>query len=269
MTTNLTARSAQADTITAAPPRTVPRGTQRGWFVRLIPLALMAVLSIPMAQAQLIYTYNGNDFTNIYSTALYGTKITVTLTVLAPIPPNLNNSGGQCGTASITDRVIAFPPTACSLTTDSTGTITGWDIEYVPGGCNCPGVRQMDTLNILNIPGFASARDISFRNGVGGNTILNDPGTWTYPTAFSLTNALLGKVDAMNIPKQGTSLIDQLTTVLTDINNGTLGLACSDLQIFANHVKAQTGKGITTAQATTIMQYVAAISAGIPGCQVH
>jgi hypothetical protein len=94
------------------------------------------------------------------------------------------------------------------------------------------------------------------------------PGKWT-PDAFSFTNGLLGTVHAMNIPKQGTSLIDQLTTVLTDINNGTLGLACSDLQIFANHVKAQTGKGITTAQATTIMQYVAAISAGIPGCQVH
>jgi hypothetical protein len=265
MKTNLTTRSAQADTITAVPPRTVPRGTQIGWFVRLIPLALMAVLSIPVAQAQLIYTYNGNVFNQSYGSvdASEGTQITVTLSVPAPIPPNLSNSSGYCGTASITDGVSTAPPTTCLLSTDSNGAITQWAIDYRQGVY--PTVRDLYTD--LGLQAQAPGLDQSVLN-TAGKWISGAPGQWT-PDAFSFTNGLLGTVHTMNIQKQGTSLIDQLTTVLTDLNNGTLGLACSDLQIFANHVKAQTGKAIPTAQAATIMQYVAAISAGIPGCQVH
>jgi hypothetical protein len=94
MTTNLTTRSAQADTITAVPPRTVPQGTQMGWFVRLILLALMACISIPLAQAQgVTYTYTGMPFQSggsangdVNPTDYH---LTASLTVPTPLPPVL------------------------------------------------------------------------------------------------------------------------------------------------------------------------------------
>jgi hypothetical protein len=227
----------------------------------------MAVLSIPMAQAQLIYAYNGNVFNESYGSvdASEGTHITVTLSVLAPIPPNLSNGSGYCGTASITDGVSTATPTTCLLSTDSNGDITQWAIDYRQGAY--PTVRDLYTD--LGLQGQAPGLDQSVLN-TAGRWIQGSPGIWFYPTAFLNTNALLGILNAWNIQKHGTSLIDQLTAVLTDINNNTtIGIACSDLQSFANHVKAQTGKAITTAQAATIMQYVAAISAGIPGCEVN
>jgi len=61
----------------------------------------------------------------------------------------------------------------------------------------------------------------------------------------------------------GTSLTDQLNTVLQDLLNHN-GLACQDLNAFVTHVKAQTGKMINPAQETTIMDQVAKISAAIP-----
>jgi hypothetical protein len=56
---------------------------------------------------------------------------------------------------------------------------------------------------------------------------------------------------------------------VTCLNNNYPGQACSDLQIFDTHVKDQTGKAITAAQATTILQWVGWIAAAIPGCQVN
>ncbi len=96
-------------------------------------------------------------------------------------------------------------------------------------------------------------------------------GVWAPPTAQTFTTALLGHLTGdLTIPGLGTSLVDQVTQVLSDLSHGTNGLACSDLQIFASHIKAQTGKKISTAQATTIMQWVGWIGAAIPGgCQIN
>jgi hypothetical protein len=90
------------------------------------------------------------------------------------------------------------------------------------------------------------------------------------PNTFTRQSALLGRLTGdLNVPGLGNSLVAQITQVLSDLNNGTNGLACSDLQAFVNHVKAQTGKKITSAQAATIMQWVGWIAAATPGCQVN
>ena len=68
----------------------------------------------------------------------------------------------------------------------------------------------------------------------------------------------------MNIQQQGNSLIAQLITVRTDINNNTLGQACSDLSIFAGQVTAQTGKKITVDQAAKLQAWVGYLSKSIP-----
>src|SRR6185437_2511000 len=74
----------------------------------------------------------------------------------------------------------------------------------------------------------------------------------------SLTAAIQG----MNIPKLGTSLTDQLHAVANDISSQN-GLACVDLRAFANHVKAQTGKSITFAEAQQILMSVATIESAL------
>jgi hypothetical protein len=68
----------------------------------------------------------------------------------------------------------------------------------------------------------------------------------------------------MNIAAQGTSLTDQLKQVQIDIATNN-GLACQDLLLFVNHVKAQIGKKITLAQANQLLTVATAIQAAL-GC---
>jgi hypothetical protein len=137
-----------------------------------------------------------------------------------------------------------------------------------PSGNNVIDIVISSEIPSLQPPGYdAIGEDLGVPNATAAFS--SGPGVWTTPTAANLTAALLTVVTGMNIQKQGTSLTAQLTTVLTDINHGTLGLACSDLQSFANHVKAQTGKAITTTQSAAILQGVQSISATLPGCQIE
>lgn len=71
---------------------------------------------------------------------------------------------------------------------------------------------------------------------------------------------LINTIQGMNIPKLGSSLADQLQVVANDIATQN-GLACSDLQASAQHVKAQAGKSITFADAQQLLQTIAAIEA--------
>jgi hypothetical protein len=79
-----------------------------------------------------------------------------------------------------------------------------------------------------------------------------------------LVTNLVTTVQGMNITGQGTSLTDQLNQVETDITTNN-GLACQDLLLFVNHVKAQRGKKITIAQANQLLAAAAAIQAAL-GC---
>ena len=73
---------------------------------------------------------------------------------------------------------------------------------------------------------------------------------------------LITLVQQMKIPAQGSSLTDQLQQVATDISAQS-GKACGDLNAFANHVKAQTGKKITAAQAKQIQAAVASLASAL------
>jgi hypothetical protein len=277
MTTNLTTRPAHADTITAIPHRTVPRETQMGWFVRLIPLALMAVLSIPLVHARVTYTYTGNNFTDILGT-LWTTsnRITATLTTPGLLPAGYSNSTTTCpagttytltaGTVTISTTDPNVTVYGCYFATDGSGNITTWYLA--------PSNKYFDILTETALPGANPATDEVQNSSPTSSEadIFNDPGTWTPPTASNITTALLGMftggIFQINKPND-TTLTAQLTTVLSDLTNGTNGQACTDLQIFANDVKAKKGNAIKSTDAATIMRWVGWIAAAIPGCQVH
>ena len=80
-----------------------------------------------------------------------------------------------------------------------------------------------------------------------------------FTPAQIVSNLIIG-LQGMNITGLGTSFTDQLQQVETDLTANN-GLACGDLVLFADHVKAQTGKKITIAQANQLLADVASIEA--------
>jgi YVTN family beta-propeller protein len=77
-----------------------------------------------------------------------------------------------------------------------------------------------------------------------------------------MVTSLLGAIQAMHLPKLGSSLTGQLQVVADDIAAQN-GLECSDLAAFAHHVEAQSGKSITPADASQLLQTVASIEAAL------
>ncbi len=81
-------------------------------------------------------------------------------------------------------------------------------------------------------------------------------------TPGQMVASLITTVQGMSITRLGNSLTNQLQVVETDINTQN-GLACGDLRAFAHHVRAQTGKSITTAQANQLLAAVASIESAL------
>jgi hypothetical protein len=81
-------------------------------------------------------------------------------------------------------------------------------------------------------------------------------------TPAEMVSNLITGLQGMNITGLGTSLTDQLQIVETDLAAEN-GRACIDLGNFASHVKAQTGKKITTGQANQLQSAVASIEAAL------
>jgi Big-like domain-containing protein/HYR domain-containing protein len=81
-------------------------------------------------------------------------------------------------------------------------------------------------------------------------------------TPAQMLVGLIATFQAMNIPKQGTSLTDQLQQVATDIATQN-GLACEDLVTFASHVNAQRGKTITNTQANQLLAAVTSLKSAL------
>jgi YVTN family beta-propeller protein len=81
-------------------------------------------------------------------------------------------------------------------------------------------------------------------------------------TPAQMIASLISTVQGMMIPRLGNSLTNQLLQVETDINTQN-GLACGDLIAFAHHVRSQTGKSITTAQANRLLAAVASIESAL------
>lgn len=120
-----------------------------------------------------------------------------------------------------------------------------------------------------------TARDITLTtggsiSGLIGNAVYGlqivEATPATPATPATLTANLLVMLAGMQIQGLGNSLNAQLLAVAIDINNNNLGAACSDLTAFTNHVKAQSGKKITTAEAEQLLAGAAAIKMSI-GCQ--
>ena len=246
----------------------------------LFALGTMILTQALAAQPMWQYTYTGNKYST--ATGPYTTNMRFTLGFLTPFPIpknipidsfNIINLKPIATQVSVSDGIFgrtAFRAVDVAVSfeidaTDADGIPLAWNWLFIPTQC------PFDPLEIEDIGSAGgeqvSASDCRTLTRLGGAASLAK-GIWTIhsPTPATVTAYLITLVTGMNIEDQGTSLTDQLIHVLTDINNNTLGQACSDLTAFTNHVSAQTGKKITTAQAAQIQTWAGYIGSGIP-CQ--
>ena len=244
--------------------RFLPRIQTHLGSTRPVLLILGAMLLVQAVHAQVTYQYTGNNFTFFVSPYTGSDHISITLQLPTALPPGLVNADFSQITGyslSISDGHVTntCPGSFCQFTlvsTGASGAITFWRIETVGVGLHALvsesdlGGGAVDHSYIDPTPELAA--------------IIGNPGTWVLlpPDPAELTGTLISTVIGMHI-QLGTSLTDQLNIVLQDLLNNN-GLACQDLQAFVNHVKAQTGKMISRAQAAIIADQVAKISAAIP-----
>lgn len=256
-------------------------------------------LSSSRAAAQATYNYTGNPFMffscgpNADDTATKGClndpapgntltsytatdHVTATLSFDSPLPPNLSyqdiksvagflltmNDGHQTlSSAASPGGVIA------KVSTDGNGQIIGpWLLVLNLGNTADSGIateNEPPVAPFVADSGTLACCDPTIQGDLASNQ--NTPGTWgnsSSPDPAQMVGNLITTVQQMNIPQQGTSLVDQLQRVQTDISTQN-GLACQDLANFASHVKAQTGKKITAAQASQIQTAVASLAAAL------
>lgn len=147
-----------------------------------------AIFAAAPAKADVIYTYTGNNFTDVF-TAGYTTsdKITGTLTLSSALPSSLStltNESALVVSYSFTDGVNTFTKPCCdsgsqtifSFETDGSGTITNWDV-ILETDDNHTG----DLTTLSGPTGF----DQSLVDGALGGKNNADQGIWSLQSSTS------------------------------------------------------------------------------------
>lgn len=101
-----------------------------------------------------------------------------------------------------------------------------------------------------------SASDLS------GNAVA---GSFTVTVHTASPSAQLTSLSSSLAGVGGGSFSSQLNQAIAQLAAGQTQAACNDLTAFANHVKAQSGKQLTTAQANALLAQIAQIKSAI-GC---
>ena len=266
-----------------------------------IALACAALLfTTAQLSAQATYQYTGNPFTffscgpsspgpgtldcpndpapgNALTSYTATDHVTATLTFTSPLAANLNYQdvstlAGFQLTMSDGHQTLSTPSPGGSIvrvSTDASGQVIGpWLLVINLGNAANSGIASENEPPVnpfVQDQGTLACCDPTVQGDIALNQ--NSAGTWnsnTQETPAQLVSDLLAVVQQMQIPKQGVSFTNQLQQVETDINTNN-GQACGDLAAFLNHLKAQTGKTVTVAQANQIMASVAKIQAAL-GC---
>ena len=137
------------------------------------------------AEADVIYTYTGNDFTHVsglvpgYTTS---DKITGTLTLSSALPGGLailTNEVGLVVSYSFTDGVNTLATGCCEtgsqtvfdFITNAGGAITGWDFHLETDDNHALNLETLDAAGV--------SLDQVLVGGVDGGDNQSDPGIWS------------------------------------------------------------------------------------------
>jgi hypothetical protein len=133
----------------------------------------------------------------------------------------LANNGGPTQTIALLPGSVAIDSTTCLQSTDQ----RGFPRPDVPGTtCDSGAYEFQDVLAQIHYP-------------------------ITLITSFNLSSGLTSSLDT------------QLQAVLADLQANNTTQACNDLAAFANHVLAQSGKMLTTAQADQLLAAASTVRA--------
>lgn len=249
---------------------------RRAGFVAALSLAGLAVSPRP-ACAQAAYVYSGNTFTTAYAPYTSVDRVVAILQLSSWLAPNLQcvdasalpgfrlimeDGINQMDSATITAGTGTFH---AFVSTNQNGQIEGpWLVEDL-------SAVQGVAITSANLPSANTCAQSSqtevFDNTVGvlrnvpcpGCPIFppipsqsNTPGVWSFPPPRSLATMLINEIQLGILPDIGTSFLDQLQQIQTDISTSN-GQACADVSTLMNEVRAQSGKKLTIAQANFIL----------------
>lgn len=255
-------------------------------------LAGAALATTLPAVAQAVYTYSGNPFT-LFScgpssggmgTALCSTpaplnpntsytatdRVTATLTVASPLPPNLplgdvrSYAGFRLTMSDVrhaVDDTMAVGM-AAEVATDASGRIAQWRLIINTGGLDNGGIASQNAAFISD-SGTLRCCDPTVAGDLARNA--NLPGTWTSgppaPAALlvSLRN-LVASPELMLTAGQVASLSDKLNNALASVQAGLNKQAINQLNAFIGAVDTarKTGK-MGSATAATLVAAARAI----------
>ena len=125
----------------------------------------------------------------------------------------------------------------------------------VLGGTWSP-TGSLSTARVLHTANLLQNGKVLVAGGVGsGGVLLSSAELFTPPDAAAQISDLINTVNGFQLVPTGiqTSLDAKLQDALTALGAGDTATACSDLTDFISQVKAQSGKMLTTSQATQLI----------------
>lgn len=157
-------------------------------FAATAMIAQAAMFASSSANAQVVYTYTGNDFQSVFAPG-YTTsdKITGTLTLSSALPDSLTTLTDESALVtaySFSDGVMSFDSGCCEsgnqtafqFMTDATGAITGWVVTLETND---------NHTGDLTTEGGITSFDQSLVDGVKGGRNDGEPGVWALQTMTS------------------------------------------------------------------------------------
>src|SRR5262245_55808483 len=153
----------------------------------VVLVAALSALGAANANADVIYSYLGKDFTNFTGPYTTSDHVTLTFTLASALGDNLPLSTVVPLTFTITDGVNTFTNTSqiqsFALSTTSVGSIDTWQIEVDANTC-------CTSISTKSLPPFDFTSQFDqgvFTDTSGFNTrgISVAPGAWTGPTEIS------------------------------------------------------------------------------------
>jgi hypothetical protein len=204
-------------------------------------------------------TVSGNSIDGIFN----GGRMRIGGSIVA------NNTGSNCN-GILTDQGYNLSNDSSCHFTASTS-LRNTDPKFDPAGLQNNGgptktiALQPDSPAVDKIP-VGSQCPATDQRGVPrpqGPTC--DIGAFEMTAADGL-RVMIHVVDSFHLAKGLQNSLDhQLQAVLADLRAQQIAQACRDLTSFINHVKAQSGKSLTTAQATKLLTEAAVIHTRL-GC---
>ena len=161
----------------------------------VVLVAALSALGATNANADVIYSYLGNDFTNPTGPYTTSDHVTLSFTLASALGDNLPLTTVVPVTYTINDGVNTFSNTQQNtifffLSTSTAGSINAWDIEVDAAGSTA---LNQSLIRTKSLPSSTFDQGLIISSGLTSTGISSDnPGAWTGPTEISVPGPIAG-----------------------------------------------------------------------------